>query len=88
MHETCLIIIHDPGMRLGLEVKFYPYKKKGGGGDGKGFSHAERGTAQVLGTHYTHEDNIDRVRIVDPYMHEVNICPRVCRVLLNWTSCI
>ena len=31
----------------GRHVKFYPYKK--GGGDGKGFSHAEGGAQQVLG---------------------------------------
>ena len=35
----------------------------------------------LLGTHYTHEDNNDLVCIVDPYMHEVDFCPRVYMIV-------
>ena len=37
----------------------------------------------LKGTYYTHEDKNDLVRIVDPYTHEVDICPRVCMVIQN-----
>ena len=40
------------------------------------------------GTYYTHEDENDLVHIVDHYMHEVDICPRVYGVVQKTTSCV